>query len=232
MDLGEVDFGECDMEMGMAVVNGECSFISGCGWEVNGINYSPAFYTSFESCIEGCIPIVIEPCTDIEGVGFGLCLTVLGVANFGGSCTYISGCSTNSNGIDYSPAFFATVEDCVTSCNNLDCISEDLLAQGVFVDCADVWEPVCGCDGNTYSNICYAMYTGGVTSWVDGECGSTTGGCTYDEALNYNPLAKFDNGSCEFPECMSDCTGDLDGDSIVSVEDILTLLSNFGTICD
>ena len=50
MDLGEVDFGFCDMAMGIAVVNGECAYASGCSWEVGGIDYSPAFYTSFESC--------------------------------------------------------------------------------------------------------------------------------------------------------------------------------------
>lgn len=231
-DVGEVDFGECDMVLGVAVVNGVCTYLSGCDWAVNGIDYSPAFYDSIASCDEGCIAFVVEPCMDIEGVDFGLCLAILGIANVGGSCTYLSGCSTYSNGIDYSPAFYVTIEDCVIGCDNLDCISEELLSLGPFIDCPDIWEPVCGCDGNTYSNICYAMYYGGVTSWIEVECGGLVEGCTYDAAYNFNPFATDDDGSCEFPDCGSDCIGDLDGDSTVTVGDILTLLSNFGAVCD
>ena len=35
--------------------------------------------------------------------------------------------------------------------------------------CLTVYEPVCGCDNNTYSNSCYAEMDG-VISWTDGEC--------------------------------------------------------------
>ena len=35
---------------------------------------------------------------------------------------------------------------------------------------------MCGCDGVTYSNACYATFYGGVTQYTPGECGST-GGC-------------------------------------------------------
>ncbi|MDP4952347.1 MAG: Kazal-type serine protease inhibitor domain-containing protein, partial [Flavobacteriales bacterium] len=34
-DLVGIDFGECDMVLGIALVNGECSFLSGCGYIVN-----------------------------------------------------------------------------------------------------------------------------------------------------------------------------------------------------
>jgi gliding motility-associated-like protein len=41
--------------------------------------------------------------------------------------------------------------------------------------CSDFFDPVCGCDGVTYSNPCYAERDGGVLYYIPGECGSTDG---------------------------------------------------------
>ena len=54
IDLGEVDFGACDMAMGVALINGMCQFISGCGWEVNGQDFSVYSFDSMESCALAC----------------------------------------------------------------------------------------------------------------------------------------------------------------------------------
>ena len=35
--------------------------------------------------------------------------------------------------------------------------------------CIEIFEPVCGCNGVTYSNSCHAS-AGGVLEWTDGEC--------------------------------------------------------------
>ena len=40
-----------------------------------------------------------------------------------------------------------------------------------FAVCIEIYEPVCGCDGVTYPNLCYASSIGGVTSFIDGACG-------------------------------------------------------------
>ena len=37
------------------------------------------------------------------------------------------------------------------------------------VVCMEIYEPVCGCDGITYSNTCYATARG-VLTWKEGEC--------------------------------------------------------------
>lgn len=40
--------------------------------------------------------------------------------------------------------------------------------------CLMVWDPVCGCDNNTYSNSCFA-YISGIKTWTEGACGSYAG---------------------------------------------------------
>ena len=39
-----------------------------------------------------------------------------------------------------------------------------------LVLCIEVYEPVCGCNGITYPNVCYASSVGGVTSFISGPC--------------------------------------------------------------
>ena len=35
--------------------------------------------------------------------------------------------------------------------------------------CIEIYEPVCGCNGVTYDNECYAEKSG-VSNWIEGEC--------------------------------------------------------------
>ena len=83
------------------------------------------------------------------------------------------------DGVTYSNACYATFYGGVTSfeegeCGDDGCIDESLIDPNAI--CTTDWNPVCGCDGVTYSNACHATNYGGVTQYISGECGST-GGC-------------------------------------------------------
>jgi len=67
---------------------------------------------------EGNTIEVAPPCTDLEGIDFGLCEAVMGVGVVQGKCVTISGClDFIVKGVDYSEAIFPTVEICEQTCN-------------------------------------------------------------------------------------------------------------------
>ena len=63
--------------------------------------------------------------------------------------------------------------------------------------------PVCGCDDVTYPNPSTAACNS-ITEYTMGICGVAFPGCMDDLAINYNPLATEDDGSCiylDIPGC-------------------------------
>ncbi len=55
-------------------------------------------------------------------------------------------------------------------------------------------------------------------------------GCTYANAINYNPAATADDGSCAFSTNES-CAGDFDLDGVVDMDDLLQFIAAYGSVC-
>jgi hypothetical protein len=89
-------------------------------------------------------------------------------------------------------------------------------------------DPILGC---TYPSAC--NYDNAATE-DDGSCdfvGCETFGCSYPSALNFNSLVTIDDGSCLFAITENPCATDINNDGIVTVADLLLLLTDFGASC-
>lgn len=72
---------------------------------------------------------------------------------------------------------FAVALLAFASCKKEDpCIDKNKIDTKIM--CNERYKPICGCDGNTYSNICIAENYYGIKSWTEGPCKTTQGdGC-------------------------------------------------------
>jgi hypothetical protein len=131
LDVADIDFGPCDMFLGHAMVNGQCTALSGCGTTVDGTDYSDAFFPSLQQCQDECLVIQIaEPCTDLTQVDFGMCAMALGIGIIDNVCQFISGCGTTVGNVNYAPALYSSMaecEACIISVSN-----RRLLGVGIF----------------------------------------------------------------------------------------------------
>ena len=154
---------------------------------------------------------------------YGNQLDTLGVC--GGDCT----ADADMDGI------CDNVDDCVGAYDACGvCNGEDTSCQGctdseacnydpyaIFTDGSCTYPDNCGiCGGNNSCDDCTDFNNNEVCDVAENT------GCTYPTALNYSPNATMDDGSCLFS-----CAGDINGDGDVQLNDLLDLLSAYGTSC-
>ena len=55
-------------------------------------------------------------CVDLTGIDFGLCTMVLGIGWVNDNCETVSGCEWVADSVDYTAAFFNSMDDCIEAC--------------------------------------------------------------------------------------------------------------------
>ena len=97
--------------------------------------------------------------------------------------------------------------------------------------CEYIADGECDCDGNQLDALgicggdCEDDYNG------NGVCDNVEiYGCAYPDAMNFDPFATADNGSCAYTS--NPCPTDLDGNGSVGSQDLLIFLGAFGNYCE
>lgn len=132
-------------------------------------------------------------------------------------CTTTTACNYNpSANCDNGSCEFSSCAGCTnTGACNYDPTATINDGSCEFTSCAGCTDPT-ACNYDATATV------------SDGSCEFTScAGCTDPTACNYEPTATLDDGSCEYTSC-APCLGDLNGDDLRNVSDVLIMLSNFG----
>ena len=119
--------------------------------------------------------------------------------------TYSNSCTAAMAGVNVEHNGECVTNVCTTNdecANNEYCAKRpgDCDGRGVCETrpevCIDLWAPVCGCDGRTYSNVCYAA-AAGVNVDYEGECEPAPVPCKTNEDCSNDSYCAKEAGDCD-----------------------------------
>jgi hypothetical protein len=220
-DLAGIDFGDCDMVLGIAQVNGTCMTISGCDWVVNGVDYSPAFFEDEPTCTM-CNEVPPECGLQLltsSSDGMWYTFTAIDYPQAAALEWYIDGFLAQSGGdvfeagFDFNPNWTVCVKYWSDPCGGLveQCYS-NLEGAG---PCTDV--------GAVDFGLC-AMALG--VAKVNGTCQYVSGCGTYVGGVNYAG-AFFES----LEECILGCATSCVDDELLALGATVDCLTIYSPVC-
>ena len=222
-DVQTVNFGMCDMFLGYAVVGDTCEGISGCGWEIDGVDYSDAFFINLEDC-----QVCLNECNNIEIDYHQLINNSNDQCEFDNDCISIWGdCDVGLGGCHYSVNYDYNIQNDLDEFVDLwlenDCMT------GVC-DCLDLPSSIC-VNNSCELAYCYEPNPVGCfqTGCADGYicvndpdyCVSSS--CFCDDSTFFGTWICTED--CGGGSCVVHILGDVNYDSLLNVSDIVIIVN-------